>query len=373
MLKRLSIHIPKYDKGNYPCIIDTDPKFNYLIDYLSSEKKGVKKYIILDKRIKKFFPTLINKFRKDPLIQMIEVDANEGSKTLKEAEKIIKKILRQYPSKNEVIINLGGGVILNLGGFIAGLLLRGIGFVHIPTTISAQIDVFLGGKQAINHLGYKNQIGFYKDPVLCYINTNFQKSIPINEIKIQFLEGFKLCLTNNRKLFFELLKKIETLKQDDDLVMLDLIYKLVSLKKPLVKQDPFEQGKASGLIYGHTIGHAIEMSSKGKISHCEAVGFGMLLESMLAEKLKICDKKVVSHHKFLLKKVNLDVKTLKDINAKDILDHIKHDKKNYGGKIRFVFIKDIGKLAKNDNGYFFIVPEKIIKRTILKFFKRGFE
>ena len=169
------INIPKYDKGYFPCIIDTQSHFELLYEYIDKKGPDIKKYVLMDKSIVQNNPNIYIRLSNTENCYIYEIVSEETYKSIDKAIEILTDILHKEPSKNDIIINIGGGIVLNLGGFIAGLLLRGIDFIHVPTTLTAQIDVALGGKQAVNFLGYKNQLGFYKDPIFVYVNTNFFK------------------------------------------------------------------------------------------------------------------------------------------------------------------------------------------------------
>jgi 3-dehydroquinate synthase len=359
------LDLPKFDQGNFTCILDTDENFSFLFDHLFIERKTVNKYLIIDAELARQYSWIIDRFKEHGVSKIIYAKSTESFKSFEGAQQIMNDILSTYPSKNDIIINIGGGIVLNIGGFVAGLLLRGLNFIHVPTTLSSQTDVFFGGKQAINFQGFKNQIGFFKDPELCYINTNFLNTIPKKCLKHQMVEGIKLCLTSNNDFFWEVFEKIHSIDIITQTELFELIEKFILLKKPLVKDDPFE--KAIGLcnVYGHTLGHAIEMASNEKMSHCEAVGLGMLLAAKISYKLDIAQKELVEVHLALLEKLEISATIPSSINREDIFNHFKHDKKLFREGVPFILLKEIGKISLNEDGnYYHILSEKLVKEII---------
>ena len=365
------LDLPRVDNGTFECIIDTDPDFSFLIRYLFETRKNCKKYLLIDDILKSRYDFLIREFKNAGTVKIIYASSTETFKSFSQAENIMNEILHTYPSKEDIIVSIGGGVVLNMGGFIAGLMLRGMNFIHVPTTLSSQTDVFLGGKQAVNFLGFKNQIGFFRDPELCYINSNFLLSIPVKTFKHQMVEGLKLCLTCDETIFWNLYNLISTTQEIAQLDLASLIEQFIQLKAPLVREDPYENNIGLCNVYGHTLGHAIEMASDGNMSHCEAVGLGMLLASKLALKMGIGNSKIVDIHKILLDKLEIDAYIPKAISIDDIFHHFKHDKKISQGRIPFVFISEIGKISTNGTKYFHLAHESQIKETIMQNYQHG--
>jgi 3-dehydroquinate synthase len=362
--KSLTIKIPNFNGGTFDCIVDTNEDFDLLFSILENRYSFCKKYILIDDSIFRKYNKLVEALKLQKGVLIIPIPSNERSKSFSKVSEIIEKILLTFPSKENIIINIGGGVVMNVGGFIAGLLLRGINFIHIPTTFSSQTDVFFGGKQAVNVLGFKNQVGFFKDPVLCYINTNFLRTIDKKEFKHQMIEGIKLCLTSDADLFWSVVNKIEKIDQQNQSEMSFFIEKFIKLKVPLVQKDPFELKVGLCNVYGHTLGHAIEMSSNERISHCEAVGIGMLLASKIAFQLDICKEETVNAHEILLEKLDIIKKIPNWISVGDIKSHLKHDKKLHRSNIPFVLLTEVGRVAQSNGGYYNIVPEELINKVI---------
>lgn len=366
MLQGRVLELPKFDKGIFYCYIDTEKDFSYLLKYLFEDKKSSKKYIIIDDGLQGSYDFLIKKINRSDNAKIIYASSTEDNKSFKNIEKILHEILNTLPSKEDIIVCIGGGIIMNMGGFIAGLLLRGMNLVHVPTTLSSQTDVFLGGKQAINFLGFKNQIGLFKDPEICYININFLSTISSKDLRYQLVEGLKLCLTSDKELFwkyYNLIDNVEELTQTDTCL---LIEEFINIKAPLVKADPYEKNIGLCNVYGHTLGHAIEMSSNGNMSHCEAVGLGMLLAAKLSFNMNIAEEDVVAVHIDLLNKLQIPITVPSEISVEEIFRHLKHDKKNIQGKIPFVLLKKIGVIAMHNNDYYHLVPEEQIRSVLIE-------
>ncbi|WGH25587.1 MAG: 3-dehydroquinate synthase [Candidatus Shikimatogenerans bostrichidophilus] len=316
--------------------------FNYLQKYII-KKKINNIILLLDKNIKRLFLSYFlkkNKLIKN--IKIIVISPGEKEKNLKISIKIWKKFIKYKIDKNSLLINLGGGVITDLGGFVGFLFKRGIRVINIPTTLLGMIDASIGGKNGINFLNYKNEIGIIKEPEIILINTFFLKTLPLNEKYSGYGELIKYSLINSKKLW-NIIKKIniEKKKKWDK-----IIYKAVKIKLKIVKQDPEEYiGIRKILNFGHTIGHAIEsffLKKNKPISHGKAISLGIICESWISKKKgKLSKKEYKDIYKYIKKKYKF--KPIKDKYFNNILKYIKNDKKNNNKKIFMVLLKKIGK------------------------------
>ncbi|MEE3037164.1 MAG: 3-dehydroquinate synthase family protein, partial [Bacteroidota bacterium] len=237
-----------------------------------------------------------------------------------------------------LLINLGGGVIGDMGGFAASCYKRGIDFIQVPTTLLAMVDASIGGKLGIDFSNFKNQIGLFRYPKCVYIFPDFLKSLDKRQLLSGFAEVIKYALIQD-VYFWQQIKASSLEKIDWEQV----ITKCVELKNKIVKEDPYEDGKRKILNFGHTIGHAIESHylSQGKdLLHGEAIALGMLVESQLSpisekEKIEIsdCFKRYFSL---------IDIPPLESL-----LPFIQNDKKNKNQKVQFSLLTKIGKCEYN--------------------------
>jgi 3-dehydroquinate synthase len=238
---------------------------------------------------------------------------------------------------------LGGGVVTDLGGFIASTYMRGISYINIPTSLLAMVDASVGGKTGVDLGALKNQVGIINEGVMVGIDTSFLSTLPQNEMVSGFAEMLKHGLIYD-KAYWNTLTNLENLDISD----LDrLIYESVVIKNKVVSEDPTEQGLRKILNFGHTLGHAIESyflehSEKTPLLHGEAIATGMILEAYLS--IKTCG---LSKNEFETVTEGI-LKTFTKISItkedqKIIIDLLKHDKKNSHGVVKFVLLEAIGK------------------------------
>ena len=254
-------------------------------------------------------------------------------------------LLKQGCDRQSIILNLGGGVIGDMGGFVASTYMRGIPFIQIPTTLLAQVDASIGDKLGIDFGIYKNTIGLFKSPSLVWINTDYLKTLNKRQINSGFAEIIKHALIDSEDLWHTITNKEFSLTSD----LADIIINSLSVKHKIVSMDPLEKDIRKVLNFGHTIGHAVEsvfLNSASPLLHGECVAIGMVCESYLSyrkgwlkanELLKI--KNFIKDHF----KLEVDLEPLK----KDILDLLKKDKKVINGQIGFSLIDKIGHCVYN--------------------------
>jgi len=270
--------------------------------------------------------------------EIIEVECGEDSKSIEICANIWELLLSYEADKNSLIINIGGGVITDLGGFIASTFKRGILFINIPTTLLAMVDASVGGKVGINLGAYKNQVGNFAKPEAVFISPIFIDTLEKRQINSGLAEVIKHAIIADEKYFSYLEKNIGKSKID----WIEIISKSVSIKNAIVNKDYKESGDRKKLNFGHTFGHGIEsfFINKGvDILHGEAIILGMKSEIELSEKyLEFKEKKRVFN---LLKKLEHELNY--KFKSTDIISYMKADKKNCENKISFSLISEIGK------------------------------
>ena len=256
--------------------------------------------------------------------------------------------------RKSLIINLGGGVICDMGGFVASTFKRGVDFVNIPTTLLAQVDASVGGKLGIDFNSYKNQIGIFKIPNLIIVDTKFLSSLSERELRSGYAEVIKHCLINDATKF----KEITKINWKDN-NWEEIVRHSILIKSEVVENDLTEEGLRKILNFGHTIGHAIEttyLEKKNKFFHGEAIAIGMICESY------------ISFHKKMLSENELNTisgyilsvfKSNKIEYLEEILKNAKHDKKNFNKKIMISLLEEVGKC-----NFDFEVSEDEIKKSI---------
>ncbi len=281
----------------------------------------------------------------DILIEIIEIEAGEILKNIITCTEIWSILTDMGADRKSVIINIGGGVITDIGGFVASTFKRGIDFINIPTTLLAMVDASIGGKNGVDLGTLKNQIGTIVNPKMVVINSVFLSSLP----KEQMLSGFAEMLKHG--LIFDKLywKNCSNYTEINFEQLDDLIHRSIEIKNEIVTLDPYENGTRKSLNFGHTLGHAIEshfLESQNPLLHGEAIAIGMILESYIAK-----EKKILSEYSYFeIKKTLKTIYKFVVFSAADIisiLDLLIHDKKNEYGKIQFVLLNEIGRVKLN--------------------------
>jgi len=296
---------------------------------------------------------------------IITIPAGEKfGKNIETVKKIWKKMFESGLDRQSLLINLGGGVICDMGGFAASTFMRGIEFINIPTTLLAQVDASIGGKTGIDFNGIKNAIGVFKNPIGVVIDVQTLKTLPKREFVSAFGEIIKHGVISGRG-HFDLVtsKKPEEFDQKE---IIKIIKQSIIIKSNIVKKDPKETtGLRKVLNFGHTIGHAVESLSwktNKSLLHGEAVAIGMVAESNLAclcrptHNLRGC---TVAE---LIEKAIIDAglpTKIRNIKKEDILKIILSDKKNLSGKINWSLPQRIGKVLINVE-----VPDDLVVKAI---------
>ena len=264
---------------------------------------------------------------------IIEIKSGEEYKNISTCSFIWEQLTINNFDRNALLINLGGGVIGDMGGFCAATYKRGLEFIHIPTTLLAMVDASVGGKLGIDFKGFKNQIGLFNNPKAVLISSEFLETLAESELKSGFAEVVKHALISDNSLWLKLKNTPFT-----DLDWEDIIDTSVQIKNKIVLADPFEKGERKKLNFGHTFGHAIEsyyLEKRTPISHGEAVFMGMILETKISD-LSETDKNEIKN--YVLSNFALPYTPKKSSLHKFLIN----DKKNQNGKINFTLLNGIG-------------------------------
>ena len=273
--------------------------------------------------------------------EIIEIESGEIHKNIETCTGVWKALSELDADRKSLLLNLGGGVVTDLGGFVASTFKRGIAFINIPTTLLAMVDASIGGKTGVDLGTLKNQIGVINQPEMVLVISSFLQTLEERQLQSGFAEMLKHGLIQDAS-YWETLKSIDSFDTIDN-----LIYNSVQIKNKVVLQDPTEQNLRKILNYGHTLGHAVEsyfLESKDHelLLHGEAIAIGMILEGYLSHKLCGLERNQLEDIKTTF--LNRYAKT--DFNPTDIeaiLKLLKFDKKNSHGSINFALLNTIGK------------------------------
>jgi 3-dehydroquinate synthase len=275
-----------------------------------------------------------------PRHTLITIKSGEERKNLETCSYIWQQLTDKNFDRKALLVNLGGGVIGDMGGFCASTYKRGIDFMQLPTTLLSQVDASVGGKLGIDFNGFKNHIGVFQEPAAVLIATEFLDTLPESEVRSGFAEIIKHCLIADATMW-DKIRKRDLDKQN----WTELVPHSVEIKKKVVAQDPTEKGLRKILNFGHTIGHAVEsyflLQAKKRLLHGEAIAIGMICESYISHKRDLLDEKSLNAIEEFLFSVYGRVKiTSQDIEG--IIPLMKQDKKNSGGTIQCVLLNGIG-------------------------------
>ena len=275
---------------------------------------------------------------------IIETDPGEENKNIDFCIGIWKTLLDFGADRKCLLINLGGGVITDMGGFIASTYKRGIDFINIPTTLLSQVDASVGGKTGIDIDNVKNMVGTFSLPKAVCIEHTFLTTLSKRELLSGFAEMIKHGLIADSAYY-------ETLKGSDyQHIESEAVYRSVQIKNEVVTEDPLEKGLRKILNFGHTIGHAIEtyalINDKKPLTHGEAIAIGMICEAFLSE--KYCNLTASELNDISIYISNIYPKyTIKEKSFKALLSLMESDKKNEDGQIMFSLLERIGHCTFN--------------------------
>ena len=318
--------------------------FELLLEHLI-ERSYSKVFVLVDENTEKYCLPALSHYLFD--IKLIKIQGGEQHKTLETAQYIWNFLQQQEADRNSVLINLGGGIIGDIGGFCASTFKRGMDYINAPTTLLAMVDSGIGGKTGIDYNGYKNAIGTISQPKAVYINPELLKTLPKDELLNGFAEIIKHGLILD-KTYWE---KIVKTGFDDWEKLATLISGSIKLKLDVVKKDPKEESYRKILNFGHTIGHAIEAYSlkrdKKPLRHGEAVAIGMICEAYLSKtQLDLSTKDLREIAAFISR--YFTKYSLRSILSPELINLMRQDKKNdHPDAINFTLLKKIGKGSIN--------------------------
>lgn len=324
-----------------------DTIYSYLAETLHPELYS-KVFVLVDSKTSEFcMPDFLANLATEVPIEIIEFEAGEQYKNIETCYEIWSALTELGGDRKSIILNLGGGVVTDLGGFVASTYKRGIEYINIPTTLLAMVDASIGGKNGVDLGNLKNQIGTITTPKAVLINTDFLATLPQNEMRSGLAEMLKHGLIQD-KTYWNKLKNLNSLNTDD----LDvLIHQSVAIKNKIVLQDPTENGIRKALNFGHTLGHAIESyflenEAKKPLLHGEAIAVGMILESFLSMEKNLLTKEEYQEIKYVITDIFEEVEFSKN-DIEKITELLIHDKKNEFGKVQFALLDGIGNVKIN--------------------------
>jgi 3-dehydroquinate synthase len=278
-------------------------------------------------------------------VVMLDVPPGEKSKTAATAYALQGRLLSAGITRESLIVALGGGVVGDLAGYVAATILRGVRFVQVPTTLLAQSDSSIGGKVGVDHPAGKNLIGAFHQPSAVYIDPRTLRSLPVNEFRNGLAEVVKIAAALDAGFFAMIERNAHSLRRDHELILTKIIAKAVGLKASVVARDERDAGIRSALNLGHTVGHALEASTRFRLRHGFAVSIGMAVESRLACAMGMLPERDAQRLSRTLAAAGLPTELPRGFNERVFASALSQDKKSDATGLKMVLLRRIGACA----------------------------
>ena len=275
-------------------------------------------------------------------------DDAESEKNLQSVEGLTRSLVSAGADRHALIVAIGGGVVGDVGGFVAASYLRGVSLVHVPTTLVAQVDSALGGKTGVNLPEGKNLVGAFYPPRLVVADPELLATLPEREFRGGLAEVIKYGVIADAKLFAFLEKQMDAILRRDEAALEHVIRRSIAIKARVVSKDEKESGLREILNFGHTFGHALESVTRyRRFQHGEAVAWGMMCAALLGHEVAGTPADLVSRIVALVRQMG-PLPPWPDVKPKELIDAMRSDKKAHGGKLRFVLAKKLGQARTFD-------------------------
>lgn len=295
-----------------------------------------------------------------PAIEFL-LPAGETAKSLEQANRAWEFMANRQFDRKSVVIALGGGVVTDIAGFIAGCYMRGIDTIYIPTTLMGMVDAAIGGKTGVNLGQHKNFIGVFHSPRLIITDPSYLKTLSKREFSAGLAEVIKYGVIASPGLFDFLEQKIELICQREEVLLETIIQECHQIKHTIVQQDPFDRELRAILNYGHTFAHALEaLTNYRHYLHGEAVAIGMSCAAYVSQEMHLIDSSVLERQDNLCLRANLPI-AFPSLSNELFINLMRSDKKSISNKISLILLEKIGKVVKVLG-----VAEDLIKESLLK-------
>lgn len=325
---------------------DYTVEFKEAFSEIKADSEVQSSYFIVDKNVYDLYREDFDLLGSSFLQSCYFIDALECNKNILYAEKLIQDLLKNGIKRNSVLIAIGGGITQDLCCFIATVLFRGVEWKFYPTTLLAQCDSCVGSKSSINVGSYKNQIGSFYPPSKIIIDSNFIKTLEVDDVLSGLGEAIKVHLLDPISGMNDLIFQYYDGAKNNAGFLSSLIYSSLVIKKNIVEIDEFDKEFRNIMNYGHTFGHAIESVTNYKIPHGIAVTLGMGLANHISMKLGLLSKKEHDKMKVLIRKNSEGHSFTLKSREEDYWSALRRDKKNVDDKIACILTDGIGKMRK---------------------------
>jgi 3-dehydroquinate synthase len=299
--------------------------------------------------------------------EILLIPEGEGEKNLSNLESLCTQLFERGATKSSVVVNFGGGVVLNIGGLAASLVYRGIRFVQAPTTLMAQSDVIVSNKQGINFAGGKNRLGVFNTPVAAVADIRFVRSEPMRQLRAAAVEYCKNAILLGGRHYEEALAFFSVPEIFSPAQLARLLENSLAQKFEIARLDPKERSAGLMLEYGHTVGHALEWLSHGRLLHGEAVYHGMNVAGQLAAHLGVMPEAELKKQSLLLSRLTGIPSIPKDISVGQILSAAQKDNKKVGKGMAFILMKAVGEVNRQEGSVLTPVCEFQLQRVLFEY------
>ncbi len=323
----------------HPTIYFADKAFEALQNLLETNHYSKLVFLVDENTHEYCLPYFLQNSGELPPCEVLEIEAGEESKSMEIVCQLWEALAEMEVDRNALMVNVGGGVITDIGGFLAGTYLRGIDFVNVPTSLLAMVDASNGGKNGVNLGGLKNRIGLFLEPTMVLVQPLFLETLPSKQLRSGFAEMLKHALIADANYW----KQLRQIKPEKGVISLELIKKSIEIKQQIVSQDFKEVGLRKCLNFGHTVGHAIESLSHVQgvpLLHGEAVALGMIAELFLSKHYGRLPEEEFLEATQSIKNQYTAVRFTPDMEA--LLPLMRSDKKNTEQQIKMALLTRIG-------------------------------
>ncbi len=342
MEENREIMVKKDGRICYPILLE--PDFQALPQKLKDLGTESRKLcIVTDDQVAPLYQEQLKETLKESCAQLscFVFPAGEANKTLDTVRRLYEHLILNKFDRKDLLVALGGGVVGDLTGFAAATYLRGIDFIQIPTTLLAQVDSSIGGKTGVDFDSYKNMVGAFHMPKLVYMNLGTLKTLSQRQFSAGMAEIIKHGLIQDDGYYRWLQEHSVRIMEREYEALLSMIAVSCEIKRRVVEEDPTEQGIRAWLNFGHTIGHAVEKLKNFTLCHGECVALGSVAAGYLSWKRGGISKEELMQMEAVFESFGLPVR-VGDLQAEQVLETMKLDKKMEAGRLRFVLLEQIG-------------------------------
>jgi 3-dehydroquinate synthase len=347
----------RHGSGSYPVFVETGllPRLGALAGELLPGRRLV---VITDRTVARAVPH-------DLGVPTLVVAPGESSKSRARWAALTDRLLDLGYGRDAAVVALGGGVVGDLGGFVAATYLRGIPWISVPTSLLAMVDSSLGGKTGVNVSQGKNLVGAFHPPVAVLSDPDVLRTLHPEHLGAGLVEALKHGLVADAEYFAWIEAEAEGLRGRDLALLTRLVSRSVEIKAEIVGEDEREGGRRAILNAGHTVGHAIERVSEYNILHGNAVAIGLVVESLLAHRLGLAERALSPTIRLALERLDRPTALEPDWDDESLLDAMGHDKKVQAETLRFALPVKIGEMASGDRKNWTVPVSRETVATVL--------